>query len=281
MTKREKDDNALRKQAEAAEADSERGVDGRLGLTVHNEHIDQVTGNSFIVSGGTVSVVNHGDIVSKRTHESPARTGGEDKIRILFLAASPTDLGRLRLDKEMKEIGKKIRAGSQSDCIELVSEWCVQPSDLQEALLRHCPNIVHFSGHGTKANGVVLEDDQGESTTVNKRAFADLFRILKDNISLVVLNSCYSADQANLIRDAIDVTIGMNSVVEDESAVVFAAYFYQALAFGKSVQKAFDLGINQLEFNGCKKSAVPELLVRTGVDPSTIILTAIANRERD
>jgi hypothetical protein len=69
-----------------------------------------------------------------------------ERIKVLFLATNPTDISsRLRLDKEIREISQKISMGTIRDMFDLVSEWAVRPSDLQQALLRHRPNILHFN----------------------------------------------------------------------------------------------------------------------------------------
>ena len=60
----------------------------------------------------------------------------------------------------------------------------------------------------------------------------------------------------------------MKSPVLDESAIIFSAYFYQALAYGKSVKDAFELGLTQLDIERMPGSRIPKLLVRDGVDPS-------------
>ena len=192
-----------------------------------------------------------------------------DKVRILFLAANPIDAGnRLRLDEEVREIDQKIRQGTLRDRFDLVSEWAVRTGDLQEALLRHKPDIVHFSGYGHVGGAIILEDQSGNSKVIDKQAFGDLFRILKDNIRVVVLNACFAKGQANELVETIDFTIGMNAAIEEKAAIVFASYFYQSLAFGCSVKKAFDLAVNQLDLEGIKGADVPELLVRRGADAS-------------
>jgi hypothetical protein len=192
------------------------------------------------------------------------------KIKILFLAANPVDTKyRLRLDEEFREIRKMLRAGRERDSFELVSEWAVTPDDLQEVLLTHEPHIVHFSGHGSKTEGIALEDKSGNTFLLNKQAFANLLKTLKDNIRIVVLNACYAKDQAEALREIIDFTIGMNKAIGDRAAIVFAAYFYQALAFGRSVQDAFELAKNQLELFKIPESDTPELLIKRGVDASS------------
>jgi len=194
------------------------------------------------------------------------------RIRILMLAANPVDVEyRPRLDEEAREIDEKIQGGSKRDSFEVVTQWAVRPSDLQKALLRHDPHIVHFSGHGNKKEGIILEDRDGNMTPVSKKALIELFRHL-DDIKIVFLNACHSRRQIDALREVIDFTIAMNTVIGDRAAVIFSSHFYQALAFGRSVRKAFELAKNQLELEGIDESKTPELLEREGADAAKTYL---------
>ena len=116
----------------------------------------------------------------------------------------------------------------------------------------------------------------GESL-VSSAALADLFKVLKDNIRVVVLNACYSEEQAQAIVEEIDFVVGMADSIEDEAARVFAAAFYRGLAFGRSVQTAFDLGVNELKLRALKDDEdVPLLLIRDGVDGASVTLVSAA-----
>jgi tetratricopeptide (TPR) repeat protein len=196
---------------------------------------------------------------------------GSNKVKILFLAANPVDVvARLRVEQELREIQKKIHLGTHSSQMELVAELAVRAVDLQAALLRHRPDIVHFSGHCSKTSGIVLEDENGRSQVVSRKALSDLFSILRANIRVVVLNACYAIDQAQALTATIDCAIGMNDAIEDRAALKFAAHFYQSLAFGCSVEEAFELARNQLDIEEIKGAHIPELLVRDGANPAEI-----------
>jgi hypothetical protein len=168
-------------------------------------------------------------------------------IKILFLAANPTDTSRLRLDQEIRSIDQALRQAEFRDKFDVEQHWAVRVVDLQGYLLRHKPDIVHFSGHGTAANEIILEDNQGKSQPVSTRALGQLFSVLKDNIRCVVLNACYSERQAQAIAAHIDCVIGMSKAIGDSAAVSFAEAFYQALGYGRDVKAAFDLGCLQID----------------------------------
>jgi hypothetical protein len=95
-----------------------------------------------------------------------------------------------------------------------------------------------------------------------------LFRTLKDNIRVVFLNACYSCRLAEAIVENIDFVIGMSAGIEDQAARVFAARVYGAIGFGRSIQEAFDQGKAALLLEGIPEDDTPQLLTRTGADPS-------------
>ena len=53
------------------------------------------------------------------------------------------------------------------------------------------------------------EDDEGESVYVETQALANLFELHKGNVECVLLNACYSEEQAQAIAKHIPVVIGM------------------------------------------------------------------------
>ena len=196
----------------------------------------------------------------------PTARHAMDKVKVLFLAANPAGTQPLKLDEEIRQITAKVRASEHRDSLELVSRWAVRPDDLLQALLEVKPHVVHFSGHGSSAAELILLDDQGNPKPVSQEALVHLFRTLKDNVRVVVLNACYSRPQAEAIAETIDCTVGMNRPIGDEAAIVFAASFYRAVGFGRSVKEAFELGKAALLLEGIPEDQTPELLTRPGVD---------------
>jgi len=99
-----------------------------------------------------------------------------------------------------------------------------------------------------------------------------LFSTLKDKIRVVVLNACYSKEQAEAITQVIDCAVGMSDSIGDRAAITFAASFYRAIAFGRSVKEAFDQGIASLLLEGIPEEDTPKLITKDGVSPSDIYL---------
>jgi TIR domain/CHAT domain len=193
-------------------------------------------------------------------------------IKILFLAANPGDTDRLRLDEEVRAIRERLRMATHGGQFAVEQEWAVRVGDLQSHLLCHQPQIVHFSGHGSRAGEIVLEDQAGHSQAVPPAALKQLFATLKDDIRCVVLNACFSEMQAGAIAESIDCVVGMSAAIADESAVSFASSFYQALGFGRDVRTAFELGCEQIGLESLAGEETPKLITAPGVDARTIFL---------
>jgi len=213
--------------------------------------------------------------VGSNTEAASVKKNSE--IKILLLAANPLCSDRLAIDEEVRSIEQILRASKLRDTVHIRSQWATRPGDLQQALLEEQPTVVHFSGHGGGTTGIVLHSDANDTESlVSSSALAHLFKVLKDNIRVVVLNACYSGEQATLIVEEIDFVVGMSDSIGDEGARVFAAAFYRGLAFGRVVQTAFDLGVNELKLKGLQSDEdVPVLLTRAGVNPSTEVLAPV------
>lgn len=197
------------------------------------------------------------------------------QIKVLFLAANPAGTNPLKLDEEVRAIDAKIRGSEYRDRLALAQHWAVRLDDLSGLLMRERPDVVHFSGHGAASGAIVLVGDDGQPRTVPPEALGKLFRVLRDRVRVVVLNACYSAVQARAIVKQIDCAVGMTAPIGDKAAAFFAAEFYQALGFGKSIREAFDLGVTRLSLEGVADAKnLVKLHKRKGVDPATIVLIA-------
>lgn len=192
-------------------------------------------------------------------------------IKILYLAANPKDTNRLRLDEEMRGIDHALRQAEFRDRFEIKQHWAVRIVDLQGYLLRHKPDIVHFSGHGSASSEIILEDSYGNNQAVSNQALGQLFAVLKDNIRCVVLNACYSELQAQSIAKYIDCVIGMSKTIGDAAAISFAISFYQALGYGRDIKTAFDLGCTQINLESLNQADTPKMIAINN-EPQKIIL---------
>jgi hypothetical protein len=195
--------------------------------------------------------------------ESSPIPGSAGRTKILVLAASPDDLTRLRVDKELREIDDGLQRAKYRDRFQLMHRSAVRPLDLQQAMLDFEPQIVHFCGHGSGAEGLVLEDNNGLSRPVSSSALANLFRLFSHKLECVVLNSCHSEHQAEAISHHVPYVVGMKRGIGDQAAINFAIGFYRALGAGHSIDFAYQVGRSAIELEALPDHLIPVLLVKS------------------
>lgn len=196
------------------------------------------------------------------------------QLKILFVAANPHAGGQLALDSEYRAIEQSIRAGRYRDQFQLIPKLAVRPSDLQQALLEHGPDIVHFACHGNSHAEIMLCTDGAEIAYVSAGALSSIFHAYEHSIALVVFNACFASEQAETICTDINFAIGMQSSIEDSVAIVFAAALYGALAYGRSMQEAFELAVAAIESANPQQKHLPRLFAGEGTDPNTTYFIA-------
>ncbi|MBP5976515.1 CHAT domain-containing protein, partial [Brasilonema sp. CT11] len=161
---------------------------------------------------------------------------------ILILVANPAGTPRLRLDKEIREIDEGLRRGNNRKQFKLEQKLAVRQRDFYRAILDCKPQIVHFSGHGTSVDGIVLENEADEEAAfLNADALSSMFQVFA-TVECVLLNACYSEVQAKAINQHVNYVIGMNRTIGDEAAIAFSVAFYDALAAGQQMESAYELG---------------------------------------
>lgn len=183
------------------------------------------------------------------------------KTAVLVLAANPVDTPLLRLDQEVREIQSGLFRNS-SRTFQIRQDWAVRPRDVRRALLEHRPGIVHFCGHGTGDEGLVLEDDRGTSQIVSTSALAGLFALFSQQVKCVVLNACFSESQAKAIAEHVECVVGMSRAIADHAAIEFAIGFYDAIAAGEEYEVAYRFGCNAIELSGLADHHIPVLIKR-------------------
>lgn len=199
------------------------------------------------------------------------------KIVVAFFAANPLTTDRLQLDEEIRTIRQKVMVSSYRASIELYSSWATRADDIIQVLNEKKPHVVHFSGHGSESGEIILVGENQQPKAVAPEALNALFKALKDRISLVILNACYSLAPINSITDTIDHAIGMTTSISDKAATVFAASFYRAIGFGRSIQEAFEQGRIALLLEGIPEENIPRLVSKQKLSPSETYLLPAAS----
>jgi hypothetical protein len=193
----------------------------------------------------------------------PAETQRElpekKRIKILFTSANPRDEAFLRLDDEAKEVEYELLKSKNRDQFELIKAKGLKITELQDALLNHSPQFVHFAGHGG-CDGIALLDDTDKAKLIPNKALGKLFELFSTEVECVFLNSCHSKAQSKEISKHIRKVVCMNNTVPDKMAIRFASSFYKGIASGRDIDFSFKLAKNAIDLEGMNGADIPILL---------------------
>ena len=236
-----------------------------------------------------------------------------EKIKILLFAANPAGTDPLDLNREFREIDEEIRYGEYRDGLELIYVPATRPVDLMRKLNKERPHIVHFSGHGSK-EAIYFEDEDENDQDSPGNGFGPARDMKLVNTaeaetsgpedrtkasepagtggSAEILqrrkpSRWWSSTPATVvpsrcaIGDAIGCVVSMDKEISDSSAIRFAASFYGALAFGRSVRCAFDQAVARLKLERTFEELTPTLLVREGIDAEKLVLLGSSSPHPD
>lgn len=187
------------------------------------------------------------------------------KIRILVLSANPWSTSRILVDEEEREISERIDEGPYRERFELHKHAATRPIDLQRLMLKYEPHIVHFAGHGSKEEKLILGRHDRKGQKIDQQGLAEVFALYKKHVRLVVLNACFTKEQARSLSEVVNYAIGAREGIGDKVGVTFAGAFYRALGFGKTVREAFRSANAELALTKTRRSRGIELFVRNGV----------------
>ncbi|MDF5732164.1 MAG: CHAT domain-containing protein [Rhizonema sp. PD38] len=215
-------------------------------------------GGGFSGDGGTTIGGTLNNYSSTETSKTLAHNNSTVKT-ILILAANPKTTSSLRLDEEVREIDAGLQRAKKRSSFDLKQRWAVRVQDVYQALLDFKPQFVHFSGHGSGDDGLVLEDETGNVRLVETAALANLFKLFATDIECIVLNACYSEVQASALAQHIPYVIGMDKAIADQAAIKFATGFYSAISSGESVEFAYKLGCSVIQLEGIPEHLTPVL----------------------
>jgi CHAT domain len=223
------------------------------------------------------------------------------KHSVLFLAAAPSGMDRLALDRQARDVQGTLERSAHRERFELVTRWAAAPLDLLEELRRLRPTVVHFSGHGSPGttgasrpdssshpdgatdstslgtesrHGLIFQGADGQPQLVSTEALEETFGAAGASVRLVVLNACYSELQATALLAHVDCVVGMRGAIRDDAARNFAMGFYGGLGERESVDAAFRQGCAAISLEGLADADRPQLKVRPGVDAKQLILAA-------
>jgi hypothetical protein len=194
---------------------------------------------------------------------------------ILVLSANPEGTAVLELAREVLDIRKALGRSKLQDDFELVHRAEVQWKDFRRAIDDLQPEIVHFSGHGTGKMGIQVEEEDRTVRVVSADALARMFKSFPC-VKCVVLNACYSEEQAIAIHRHVPYVVGMSLSIGDRAAREFAEAFYDGLFAGRGYREAFELGLSGMAND--VEVWTPVLLRREPMTPIVQSVTPLASQ---
>lgn len=172
----------------------------------------------------------------------------EQRMRILFLMANPIKSSWLDHEEELRSLERELQSVTYRDQVALTARHAVRPDDLVRYVRADRPTVVHFSGHGS-GDGIVFRTDEGYAEVTGE----SLRRFFVDRgVQLVVLNACFSRQQAKWLPGAVRAVVGTTAAVGNVAACRFTVAFYRSLGEGLSVSQAFRDGTDAVALDNRK-----------------------------
>jgi hypothetical protein len=192
-----------------------------------------------------------------------ARPAANGPVRVLYLAASPSDALRTQWEQGFREIQDACQRSKNAARFELTNRFGLRDRDIGQALIDVSPHVVQFSGHGLNG-GLYVESVLGRREPIAADGLVSLFRVVADSVNCVILGACHTAALAKELAGHVEYAIGMAGEIDSRSMINFSIGFYQAFTGGLSVKKAFDTGLAHIGMQSYNKEdrLVPQLFVR-------------------
>jgi hypothetical protein len=184
------------------------------------------------------------NIKNKARIDYPSPSLDSGKANVLMMTSSPKDGVPLEINKEINTIKEELQLSSNSKLFDFNTELDITKSNISRFLGNYNPAIVHFSGHGTGGH-LLFYSEEGYSDEVSGEQLGRVLG-LEPSVSCVLLNACYSEQQAIEIANFVPNVIGADNAVEDGKAQQFARFFYRGIFAGKTYLEAFDRALADL-----------------------------------
>src|SRR5271165_323628 len=210
-------------------------------------------------------------------------------LSVLFVGAQRGT--NLNLRSQLSRTKEAIRRARFGRSVEMTGVFNVTPDEMLVELHRLSPQVLHLSGRQDR--GLIrMHDQSGQLAAVSADQLATLLCQYQHMLRLIILDTCWSLAQAKMIVQTVDCAIGVAAKITEPVAIDFFAMFYNALATGASVGRAFGLafGLELAKIKGDRKyrrvvewsvgskfdakEHLPQLVGRKGLDLDKLILVA-------
>lgn len=187
----------------------------------------------------------------------------DTKILVVTANARGESSAAIRIDKELREIQRRINQGSHRDHIKMDFLTAATVDDLRQGLMSKNYDIIHFAGHAN-SDGIELLDNDGTKKILEYGTLGDMLKD-QDNLNCLVLNAC---DSMNGLENAIaPVVIAMVDTIDDDESIEFTKGFYDALAAGRSPEVAYRSGTTAMAAEDMDPNVVAIMHRKTPTKP--------------
>ncbi len=221
--------------------------------------------------GSDLSLVRGDAAIARAVVDARPWENVPERITVLILTAEPDGEDRLRIGRELREIQEQVRSSELRDSIVFVHRHAVRFGDLIQHLNETEPDVIHFSGHGSRG-GIALHASDDTTKELTNEQLDHVLGVSPKPLKLVVFNSCNSAEQARVAVRHAAAAIGMDEPIGDEVARVFAGQLYNSLGFGRSLGLALRQALLYVEMQLDHISGEPTLVLADGVDADELIV---------
>lgn len=153
------------------------------------------------------------------------------KRRLLLLASLPDLAKTFRVDREHREIARRVALARYGHAFEVVAVPALPREELDGLLESVRPTDLHIRCHG-RPDALLLEDRHGREVAL---PFEDLEALLETSarrVRFLALEACFSASMAQRLARPSRLTLGMTDRINPDHTDAFFAAYYQALAGG-------------------------------------------------
>ncbi|MCA1991689.1 MAG: trypsin-like peptidase domain-containing protein [Coleofasciculus sp. S288] len=219
--------------------------------------------------GGTnyqtqIGVANTNVIGGVHYHQGDASQGKQTVKKILLLSANPENPETVRRRKETKEIRDVLKRAKHGDLCELHDRPDINAAELSQELTTIEPDIIDISGCENGIECLTLDEniEKNARTEAEKlKLIAELFQLHYQSIKCIILNGCYSEEQAREIVQHIDFVIGISRDLEDDRVIKFLSEFYYYIGSERTIRDSYNLSCNYLQRRGLEDiNILPTLL---------------------
>ncbi|MCB9796308.1 MAG: hypothetical protein H6741_26740 [Alphaproteobacteria bacterium] len=159
------------------------------------------------------------------------------QTRVLFVGWAGGGMVPLHVATEADGLHAALKASLHHERFEL--HVLLEPGvpELEAALRRLRPHVLHLSAHGNELGRLYVREGE-DYVTVEYEALAGTIAVYGEQLRLVVLNACYSSALADLLSQTARAVVGIDSMVDDRAALGFASSLYGALGDGDDLADA-------------------------------------------